>query len=73
MTATVIALFPEPPVNSALDFVAVEAGIGGQVFVTVIDGLGDPVELCMTAGEAALLCGLIADAVEIAEGVARAP
>jgi hypothetical protein len=68
-----LRLVPEPstPTRSALDFITVAPDTEGLVVVTVTDGNRGEVELEFTPEEAAILCGLVADAVELAEEMGR--
>jgi hypothetical protein len=67
---TLHSIKPLLPVRSALEFIDCQPDTEGRVVLTVVCGV-EEVELSFTADEAALLCGKIADAVEIAEGMGR--
>lgn len=70
MSADVVSLVTRLPIRSALEVTKVEAG-SGVVFLTVIDGHGDPVEVQFTIAEARRHVALVNDAVDVAEGIAR--
>jgi hypothetical protein len=72
MTVPHLHLVPSStPTRSALDFITVAPDTEGLVVLTVVDGKGDEVELGFTPDEAVTLCGLLADALELAEEMGR--
>lgn len=66
----VVSLVPRLPIRSALDFISVQPDTEGRVIVTTTNGREDIV-LEFTADEVAILAGRLADALEIAEEMAR--
>jgi hypothetical protein len=62
---------PSTTTRSALEFVTVAPDTEGLVVLTVVDGKGEDVELEFSPDEVAVLCGLLADALELAEEMRR--
>jgi hypothetical protein len=67
-----VVLSTRRPVASPLDFVDVKAGVGGEVFLTVVDGSGDPTELVFDRHQAAEFRDQFEAAMAVAEELARA-